>query len=68
MTNRAEARELVEHISKNLGHLSQDFLDQFPPDTREIIVGAMVRKDRLIASAIMTYVNCYLHVGLQLTL
>ncbi len=45
MTSRAEARGLWSTSPKILATYHKDFLDRISSDTREIIVGAMVRKD-----------------------
>lgn len=49
------ARELVEQITREHGHLSDEFLSRLEPSDRREIEYAMLRKDGMIGSSVITY-------------
>lgn len=55
MSGRAVARRLVDDICKEHGHIPEEVLDQFSKANRDIVEQAMLSKDKLIASSIITY-------------
>ena len=56
MASRAEAQLVVEKIAEEHGHLSEDVLGQMTDAVRRLVENALLRKDRLIASSVVTYV------------
>lgn len=52
---RAGARKLVEDIAQEHGYLSEDVLSQLPDDVRRKVDEAMLKKDEMIGSSVMTY-------------
>ena len=52
---RAGARELVKKIAEDHGHLGEDVLNQMPDDVRRQVEEAMLKKDKMIGSSVMTY-------------
>ncbi|PWY95999.1 hypothetical protein BO94DRAFT_601049 [Aspergillus sclerotioniger CBS 115572] len=52
--DRQKARELIEGISKQYGYLNEDVLSQMSADVRRQVVEAMLKKDKIIASSVMT--------------
>ena len=57
MSGRTEARRLVEGICKEHGYIPQEILDRMSPADRAFVVAAMLNKDKLIASSVITYAN-----------
>jgi hypothetical protein len=53
-STRAEARQLVQSIAKENGHISQEILDRMPDADRSEVMDALRMKDRLIASSVVT--------------
>ncbi|CAM1500468.1 Fc.00g096300.m01.CDS01 [Cosmosporella sp. VM-42] len=51
---RLEARELVEDICKERGYISEHHLSQMTPEIRRVVEDALLRKDEMIGSAVMT--------------
>ena len=54
--SRAEARRLVEDIGTQHGYIRQELLDRLSEADRREIEHAMLMKDRLIASSVITSV------------
>jgi hypothetical protein len=52
---RAGARRLVENIAQEHGYLSEDDLSQLPDDVRRKVNEAMLKKDEIIGSSVITY-------------
>lgn len=50
-----EARELVESIAKSHGYLGEDVLSQISDDIRRQVEEALLKKDEMIGSSVMTY-------------
>ncbi|OCL02139.1 hypothetical protein AOQ84DRAFT_424260 [Glonium stellatum] len=51
---RKRARKLVESIAKDHGYLSEDVLSRMPDDVRLQVEEAMLKKDEMIGSSVMT--------------
>ena len=49
------ARELVESIAKDHGYLGEDVLSQIPDDARRRVEEALLKKDEMIGSSVITY-------------
>ena len=49
------ARELVESIAKDHGYLGEDVLSQMSDDVRRQVEEALLKKDEMIGSSVMTY-------------
>lgn len=54
MASVAAARELVTNIGKKHGYIRQEVLDRMSEDDRVEVIQAMLMKDQLIASSVMT--------------
>jgi hypothetical protein len=52
---RAGARNLVKSIAKDHGHLGEDVLNKMTDDVRLQVEEAMLKKDEMIGSSVMTY-------------
>jgi len=52
---RTRARELVESIAKDHGYLGEDVLSQMSDDVRRKVEEALLKKDEIIGSSVMTY-------------
>jgi hypothetical protein len=52
---RTRARELVESIAKDHGYLGEDVLSQMSDDVRRQVEEALLKKDEMIGSSVMTY-------------
>ena len=52
---RTEARELVESIAKSHGYLGEDVLSQMSDNIRRQVEEALLKKDEMIGSSVMTY-------------
>src|ERR1700723_1273278 len=52
---RAGARGLVKKIAEDHGYISEDVLNGLPADVRRIVKEAMLKKDKMIGSSVMTY-------------
>ncbi|KAL5044287.1 hypothetical protein BDW71DRAFT_199144 [Aspergillus fruticulosus] len=48
------ARALVRHIAKQHGHLGEDVLSRMDPDVRREVEEAMLKKDAMIGSSVIT--------------
>lgn len=48
--------QLVRQISEDHGYLTEQQLDQINPEIRGAVVNAMLKKDHLIGSTVITYV------------
>ena len=53
-SSRAEARELVQSIASDHGHIPEEVLDQIMSPIRQHVEHAMFVKDRLIATSVVT--------------
>lgn len=53
---RRRARELVESIAKDHGYLGEDVLSKMSHDVRRKVEEAMLKKDEMIGSSVLTYV------------
>ncbi|KAL5334193.1 hypothetical protein BJX70DRAFT_378796 [Aspergillus crustosus] len=49
------ARALVQQIAKQHGHLGEDVLSRMDPDVRREVEEAMLKKDAMIGSSVITY-------------
>ncbi|EHA18945.1 hypothetical protein ASPNIDRAFT_187731 [Aspergillus niger ATCC 1015] len=54
VTGRERARKLVEGISKGHGYLGEDVLSQMSDEVRRQVEEAMLRKDEMIGSSVVT--------------
>ncbi|OJJ33410.1 hypothetical protein ASPWEDRAFT_185791 [Aspergillus wentii DTO 134E9] len=54
MASRESARELVKSITREQGFLGEEVLGRMDPDTRRQVEEAMLRKDEMIGSSVMT--------------
>lgn len=52
---RGRARELVEEITSSHGFLEESTLAKMEPDVRRKVEEAMLRKDEMIGSSVITY-------------
>ena len=52
---RTRARELVEIIANDHGYLGEDVLSQMSDDLRRRVEEALLKKDEIIGSSVMTY-------------
>jgi hypothetical protein len=55
-----DARQLVRSIAKEHGFLGEDVYSRMEPDLRREVEEAMLNKDKLIGSSVMTYVYLFL--------
>jgi hypothetical protein len=53
-SSRAEARQLVQSIARQHGHIRQEVLDRMSDADRREVEEAMQMKDGLIASSVVT--------------
>ncbi|OXV08400.1 hypothetical protein Egran_03835 [Elaphomyces granulatus] len=51
---RAGARNLVKSIAKDHGHLGEDVLNKMTDDVRLKVEEALLKKDEMIGSSVMT--------------
>jgi hypothetical protein len=51
---RANARQLVKSIAEQHGFLGEDVLCQMTPEARRKVESAMLKKDELIGSSVIT--------------
>jgi hypothetical protein len=51
---RAGAREQVKNIAENHGYISEDVLNGMPADIRRTVKEAMLNKDKMIGSSVVT--------------
>ncbi len=56
---RAEARRLVNNIAKEHGHLGEDVLGKMDQETRREVEEALLKKDLMIGSSVITYVRSH---------
>lgn len=56
MESRESARQLVRSIARGRGYLSEEILGQMDQDTRREVEEAMLKKDEMIGSSVLTYV------------
>jgi hypothetical protein len=54
-TTRRSAKALVEKISNDHGYLSEAVLATITPDTRRLVEEALLKKDLMIGSSVITY-------------
>jgi len=54
MSDRTRARALVDDICNDHGYVPPEILNRLAPGDREVIVRAMLNKDKLIASSVTT--------------
>lgn len=52
---RQSAKALVERISKQHGYLSEEVLATITPETRLLVEEALLSKDLMIGSSVITY-------------
>ncbi|KAL4790996.1 hypothetical protein BDV19DRAFT_393603 [Aspergillus venezuelensis] len=52
--SRKSARKLVKSIAKKHGHLGEEILSQMSPEVRREVEEALVRKDEIIGSSVIT--------------
>lgn len=50
------ARQLVQSIAKKHGFLGEDVYSRMEPDVRRQVEEAMLKKDEMIGSSVITYV------------
>lgn len=55
MESRESARELVRSIARGRGYLSEEILGRMDQDTRREVEEAMLKKDEIIGSSVLTY-------------
>lgn len=55
MESRESARELVRSIARGRGYLSEEILERMDQDTRREVEEAMLKKDEMIGSSVLTY-------------
>ena len=58
-SERAEARRLVKGIAKEHGYLGEDVLGRLDQETRRQIEEALLKKDLMIGSSVITYSNSF---------
>lgn len=51
-----DARQLVQSIAKKHGFLGEDVYSRMEPDVRRQVEEAMLNKDEMIGSSVITYV------------
>jgi hypothetical protein len=56
---RAEARRLVKGIAKEHGYLSEDVLGRLDQETHRQIEEALLKKDLMIGSLVITYISSH---------
>lgn len=54
---RAEARRLVKEIAKEHGYLGEDVLGRLDRETRRQVEEALLKKDLMIGSSVITYIS-----------
>ncbi|GAT22542.1 hypothetical protein RIB2604_01505780 [Aspergillus luchuensis] len=54
MESRESARELVRSIARGRGYLSEEILERMDQDTRREVEEAMLKKDEMIGSSVLT--------------
>jgi len=54
MASHASARDLVKRIAKGHGYLSEKTLQSIDPEIRREVEEAMLQKDELIGSTVIT--------------
>lgn len=50
-----ECRELVESVAEQHGYLGEGVLSQMSPEVRRKVEKAMLKKDEMIGSSVITY-------------
>lgn len=55
MSGAERARRLIEKIADDHGYLDETFLATFSPEARRKIEDAMLKKDEMIGSSVITY-------------
>ncbi len=56
MASKAQAKELVERIAKDHGHLGEAVYARMDADTRRQVEEALLKKDEIIGSSVLTFV------------
>lgn len=56
-SGHASARDLVRRIAKGHGHLGEETLQRMDPETRREVEEALLKKDELIGSTVIAYVQ-----------
>jgi hypothetical protein len=57
VTDRAQARELVDEIAVNHGYLPPHVVNLIPDEIRATALHALQKKDNMIAASVSTYVQ-----------
>ncbi|KAK0705518.1 hypothetical protein B0H67DRAFT_558107 [Lasiosphaeris hirsuta] len=52
--SKSDAKDLVEKIAKDHGHLGEEVYSRMDPDTRRKVESALLKKDEIIGSSIIT--------------
>jgi hypothetical protein len=53
----ADAQRFIGQVKKDKGFLSEEDLNDIPPAVRQRVEEAMLQKDELIGSSVLTYVD-----------
>lgn len=53
-SSRQGAKELVQQIAKDHGYLGEEYYQTMTPETRLAVEEAMMKKDEMIGSSVMT--------------
>ena len=59
-SSRSEARQLVESIANDHGYLDEGVYSQMTPDVRRRVEEALMKKDKMIGSSVITYAYLFL--------
>ncbi len=56
--SRERAKQLVEEISVEHGYLNEETLSDMKPEIRRRVEEAILKKDQMIGSSVVTYGSC----------
>lgn len=60
LADRSAARRLVQSIANDHGYLDEGVYSQMTPDVRRRVEEALMKKDKMIGSSVVTYVHLLL--------